>query len=323
MPAEINTSRLRGREPIPTINGINSSTFNFLAAGTGLSVASSASPNNITYTWTNPGFVTAASSVTWSAAQNFNAATTFSMTSTFASATIFSALASSGSPCLTIGNTGAVATTTCNSGGGGSSGTITAATSTYVAFYAASTTLAGTSTFTFTSSTSMLSVPGANVSTNLTIPTNESLTTAGQIAVKTTSSTLNFNDGTAERVLDPVQCTSPFVIQNVTSTASDEVIWSPYATSTIVLFRSVNLSTGDTMTFNIIWGPNRSTASSSAQHLFAANVTSTSITGWDTYPSLIAFALTTVPGGSFVRALTTSAASSSEWTTQICYRENP
>jgi len=39
-----------------TINGISTSTFQFLAAGTGLAVASSG--NSITYTWTNPGYIT-------------------------------------------------------------------------------------------------------------------------------------------------------------------------------------------------------------------------------------------------------------------------
>ena len=39
-----------------TINGISTSSFNFLATGTGLSVSSSS--NNITYNWTNPGYIT-------------------------------------------------------------------------------------------------------------------------------------------------------------------------------------------------------------------------------------------------------------------------
>jgi len=41
-----------------TINGISTSTFNFAAGGTGLTVASSG--NSITYTWTNPGYITSA-----------------------------------------------------------------------------------------------------------------------------------------------------------------------------------------------------------------------------------------------------------------------
>jgi hypothetical protein len=96
---------------IVTLDGITSSTFAF-AAGNGLSVASSANPNTITYSFVNPGYVTAASSVTWTAAV-VHAATT-----TFASTTIFSYLASSGSPCLTVSATGAVATTTCGTGSG-------------------------------------------------------------------------------------------------------------------------------------------------------------------------------------------------------------
>lgn len=164
---------------------------------------------------------------------------------------------------------------------------------------------------------------GLSVTATLIIPTNQSLSQSGQIAIKTTSSTLNFYDGTAERVLDPQVCLPPFVIQNVTSTVSDEPIWFAGATSTITKLMSVNLTSGDTMTFNIIWGTSRNTASSSAQHLFTNNVTSTSNTTLDAFPTLVAFASTTVPANSVVRLLSTSAASSTEFSVSLCYRENP
>jgi hypothetical protein len=61
----------------PTIDGITSSTFTFVASGTGLAVASSASPNTITYTWTNPGYVLTSGNNTWTGAQTFNATATF------------------------------------------------------------------------------------------------------------------------------------------------------------------------------------------------------------------------------------------------------
>jgi hypothetical protein len=177
-------------------------------------------------------------------------------------------------------------------------------------------------------------------SSSLTSDTNLNLTGVGSSTLDVGASTLSlqttnngpittgnglFTIGGELKVqsgqIDPVQCTSPFIIQNVTSTPSDEVIWSPYATSTIVLFRSVNFSTGDTVTFNVIWGANRSTASGSAQHLFSSNQTSNSTTGWDSYASG-SFASSTVSTGSFVRVVTATA-SSTEWTTEICYRENP
>ncbi len=69
------TSTCGGGGSSITINGITTSTFTF-AAGGNLSVATSA-PSTITYAFVNPGFVTAASSVTWSAAQTDNATTTF------------------------------------------------------------------------------------------------------------------------------------------------------------------------------------------------------------------------------------------------------
>jgi trimeric autotransporter adhesin len=60
-----------------TIDGITSSTFNFLASGTGLSVSSSSNPNTIIYTWTNPGYVLTSGNNTWTGVQTFNATTTF------------------------------------------------------------------------------------------------------------------------------------------------------------------------------------------------------------------------------------------------------
>ncbi len=171
--------------------------------------------------------------------------------------------------------------------------------------------------------TGLFTIPNLAVTSGIVLPLNQSPTSDGGVAVKTTSSTLNFNDNTAERVLDPIRCTDPFVIQNVTSSPSDEPILFARVPLTITEAMAVNESTGDTMTFNVIWGNSRNTASSSAQHLFASNVTSTSITALDTYPTEDAFASTTVPANSIVRLLTASAASSSEFSISLCYRENP
>ncbi len=55
-------------------------------SGTYISVSNAT--GSVTFNFVNPGFVTSASSVTWSAAQIFNAAQTFSATSTFGSSTI-------------------------------------------------------------------------------------------------------------------------------------------------------------------------------------------------------------------------------------------
>ena len=86
-PGTITISAAGASSTNPTINGITSSTFTF-AAGSGLSVASSANPNLITFTFANPGFPTAASSVTWTALQTLIGGATFNSTSTHNSSTL-------------------------------------------------------------------------------------------------------------------------------------------------------------------------------------------------------------------------------------------
>jgi trimeric autotransporter adhesin len=85
-----------------------------LTGGGGVTVSNAT--GSVTLDFTNPGFVTAASSVTWAAPQIFGSSTTFNATATFAGNIIFSGLASGGNPCLTVGADGLLATSTCGSG---------------------------------------------------------------------------------------------------------------------------------------------------------------------------------------------------------------
>ena len=167
--------------------------------------------------------------------------------------------------------------------------------------------------------------PTVKATTSLFSPLNQTITTSGQISVKTTSSTLNFHDGTAERVLNPEQCFAPaFTIQYVSSTESDVQIWNPKATSTITSLTGLNTRiTSGTMDFNIIWDSSGNKSSSTSNHLFASNTTSTATTTVDKFPSLVAFSSTTVNAYDSVRLITGSRASTTQWSLTICWRENP
>jgi hypothetical protein len=92
----------------------------------------------------------------------------------------------------------------------------------------------------------------------------------------------------------------PEVFTNLT-TANDTSLFIFNTTSTITRLTSVNQNSGDSITFNWIWCPSISSASSTCSHLFSANTTSTATTGPDVYTS---FASTTVPINSVLRFTT-------------------
>jgi len=143
-------------------------------------------------------------------------------------------------------------------------------------------------------------------------------TASGTIIQVTTSTTGGISIGVAKQE----QCLEPTVsLFNVTSTQSDYVIWSPRATSTITKLRSNNGAIGDVMNFNIIWADSRAQASSTSQHLFLTNTTSTATSTLDRFPALTAFASTTVNAEATVRIITGPSANSTEFSFTMCYIE--
>jgi hypothetical protein len=167
----------------------------------------------------------------------------------------------------------------------------------------------------------------ATIPSSLIIPTSSALTTTGQIKVDTVNGNFSFYDGTAARVLNPEKCFEPsWTLENPT-TAEDDVLFFNRMTSTITRLYSVQRLDTQSTTFNIIWATSRQNASSTARHLFngsgtGGNVTSTATTTPDIYPTVVAFASTTIDANMVVRIIT-SAASSSQWSVGLCYRENP
>jgi hypothetical protein len=168
-----------------------------------------------------------------------------------------------------------------------------------------------------------VSVTNATSSGTLGVPKDKTLAISGQVSVNSSSaassaSTLKFHDGTAERVLNPEKCFAPsWVIENPTAT-EDIPIMVFNNTSTITKVKAVNKTTGDTLTFNIGYGPSRATATSSLPKLFTSNQTVTATT---TISSLTINSSSTPNNGDILRFYIT-AASTSQLTLDVCYREN-
>lgn len=197
-------------------------------------------------------------------------------------------------------------------------GTITGnSTSTYIAVFDAAQNITGYSSLLYTSSTSLLTVPSSTFSSSLIVPTDKTLGTLGQITAKT-GGAFSYHDGTAQRYLNPEKCFSPmFTIEN-SSSSEDIPVMRFNATSTITKVLAINKTAGDTVTFNLGFGSSRATATSSLQKVFTSNQTVTATT---TMSSLTVNGSSTPATGDIMRFFTTSA-SSTQFSFDVCYREN-
>ena len=187
--------------------------------------------------------------------------------------------------------------------------------------------IAGYSTLIYSSSTGLLTTGSSTINGFLKIPNGvggSTINSAGLIGIDTTTRTLNFHDGTAEVVLNPEQCDISFIIENPTSTVGT-VDNSPgtlvgifKSTSTITQVKAVNTKVADTATFNLTYNPNRNSATST----FAVFSTNQAITSTSTATLLTTFASST-PNRNDILRINFSAASSSQFYVNLCYRENP
>ncbi len=195
-------------------------------------------------------------------------------------------------------------------------------TSTFLAVYNTTTTLSGYSTLAYTSSTDLLSIgtstiANLNVTTRLQIPTSTALTVAGQVVVRTATSTLEYYDGTNILALNPTS-TLQWIIENPTST-EDDAFWIADMNGKITRIAAVNKSTGDTVTFNVVWNASRSNASSTSKAAFTSNQ---AVTATTTASILTINGSTTFAAGDVFRFVT-SAASSSQFTMTVSYQALP
>lgn len=158
-----------------------------------------------------------------------------------------------------------------------------------------------------------------SVTTKLQIPTNQTLTVSGQISVKTTSSTLNFYNGSAERVLNPERCFSPvWTIENPTATEDIPVLFFT-ASSTITKVQGVNKTNSDTVTFNLAYSNSRASSTASSQKVFTSDQ---AVNATTTLSNLTINGSSTTKTGDVMRFFT-SAASSTQFSINVCWREIP
>ena len=129
--------------------------------------------------------------------------------------------------------------------------------------------------------------------------------------IRSSNKTFTFPNATGSIA---VSRTTPFIIENATSTEDDYVITFD-STSTITKIFAVNKKQGDTITWNLLHDPSRTAATSSAWHVFSADQTTTATTTPDI---LTTFASSTVNQNSVMRFYT-SAASSSQFGITIQY----
>lgn len=145
----------------------------------------------------------------------------------------------------------------------------------------------------------------ATILTSLTVPSS-------------VSKTLPYINGGTTYYLDPEQCSNPlFGIENPTST-ENIVLGRFNATSTITKVVTVNKTNGDTVSFNLYYQSSRSAGTSTVGKVFSTDQTSTNTTTGNVYAT---FASSTPNAGDWL-IWRTSAASSSEFSIQYCWRNN-
>ncbi len=108
-----------------------------------------------------------------------------------------------------------------------------------------------------------------------------------------------------------------FIIENATST-EDDAFFRAQTTSTIQQIDTVNKTTGDTITFNLLHNASRTNSTSTSWHALATDQVASSTTTGNIFTS---FASSTINKGSWVRFYT-SAASSSQFSLILWYTEN-
>lgn len=161
----------------------------------------------------------------------------------------------------------------------------------------------------------------AGGATSLEVPNGAGGTTidaTGEVTVNSSTQTFGFAIGSATRWLNPETCFSPSWTIEYPSSTEDNSIMIFNATSTLTKVRAINKKAGDTVTFNLAWDSNRQTATSSAKKAFTSNQ---AVTATTTVSSLTVNGSTTINALDVMRFYTT-AASSTQFTLDVCWREN-
>lgn len=165
--------------------------------------------------------------------------------------------------------------------------------------------------------TGLLTTAQATITSVLKIPNSTGLTVSntGDVGIDTQYNTFKYNSGGNQYVLNSEKCSAPaFTIENPTTSESIAVMIFN-ATSTITKVRAVNKTLGDTCTFNLNY---RSARNAAGTNVFSSGQAITSTTT----PKILTTFSNATPNANDLLIFTTSAASSTEFMFDVCWREN-
>lgn len=161
---------------------------------------------------------------------------------------------------------------------------------------------------------------GVSTSNGTSTITNSGVLTVGGASSTVTliaSSSVRLATTTSRIGVSAINYPIQFIIENPTASENDAVFVFNNA-STITKIRAVNKSVGDTVTFGMGWGSNRSTATSSLTNLFAAQT----VTATTTPTVITPTAASSTPSANNVLIFWTTAASSTQLTLTAYYDES-
>lgn len=171
----------------------------------------------------------------------------------------------------------------------------------------------GSSTVTGTSTLNNVVITGS-----ARVPVGSTLNTAGQWGIGT-NNTWSFAAGGFQRWVSDEICMNPMWTIENPGAAEDDTVWVARATSTITAVKTINKNAGSSANFNLVFGSSRApSTSSTAQHVFTDTAASTATT---TIQSHTVTGSSTISTNQIMRFIT-STASSSQFSLQVCYREN-
>lgn len=180
------------------------------------------------------------------------------------------------------------------------------------------TTLSGTGfTYTNGTSTNFNFTTATGTSANITTITGTTATITNTSATNATSTnqsvtTLYFGNSTAQNTGE--RCNNPFIIENATT--SENLTMAYFGTtSTLTKVRTLNKNVGDTMTFQLRYGLDRT----AVNDVFTAYQTANSTTTWTTH-TINASSTPQANSGLFLITTSTAAsASSSQFSVAVCF----
>jgi hypothetical protein len=264
-----------------SINGAFGPSFTFATSGIGLNITTST--GQVTFNFTNPGFVTAASSVTWTAAQTFTGGLTANSTTTLNSSTILGGI---GNALLTTNGSGLISAYAGSSCPGNQFGTQISPTGTIICSTspasAGTTTINGvvgpSFTFSLASSSNAFSITTSSGQVTINLPNNVGAFTNDRGYLTTSSITIGGIQSSTFGIGTGLAISSSGTLSNigVTSLTAGTGISLSNTTGSItvsgVATTSINQTVGPSFTFSLASSSNAFSISTSTNGQVTINL---------------------------------------------------